>query len=157
MRQHEQATRYERHDLYKATELLPGYLYQTSKYHKKPTGARGVASQSGSCSRQLDELVSKLIVLFYKIERRRCLKVFEETGVNAWWIATNSAHVVATLPEKSTNLEGADFVGCYEAIKHMQLKKGLWKLQHKATAFWRKEKGLSTNTAVGIYISQSLE
>jgi hypothetical protein len=138
----------------KATDLLPGYLYQTSKYHKKPTGARGVASQSGSCSRQLDELVSMLIVLFYKLERRRCLKIFEDTGVNAWWIATNSAHVVATLPERAPNLEGADFVGCYDAIKHTQLKHELLRLQSKATAFWKRDKGMQSNTTVCIYIKR---
>ena len=137
---------------------LPGYLYETRKLHKKLPAGRGIASQSGSCIRYLDRMLDMGTQVVYKLLRRRSLRIYEQTGINPWWIVTNSKQVTTELPAQTPNLECADVVGAYDKIQHggrTGLKQGLASSIRKAITEWRHEHNVNPHSPLALYFKRT--
>ena len=110
-------------------QYLPSF-YWLPKLHKQPYGARFIAASSKCTTKPLSKLLTRCLNLIACHFEQYCGGIYSRTGVNCYWIISNSQQVLSTLSKinyfsVAKHFDTYDFSTLYTAIPHASLKHAL--------------------------------
>ena len=102
------------------------YLYWTPKLHKSPVKHRFIADSSKCNTKELSNLLTKILTVIKTRLEKYCRINTSHTGVNNLWILKNSTNLLSSLGHfgvhRVTSIQTFDFSTLYTSIPHDLLK-----------------------------------
>ena len=112
-------------ELSEEDKRLP-YIYWTPKMHKSPVKHRFIAGSSKCTTKQLSNLLTKMLTVIKTGLEKYCSIKTSRTGVNNMWILKNSINLLSSLGHlgvhRATSIQTFDFFILYTSIPHDLLK-----------------------------------
>ena len=105
-------------------------LYWLPKLHKNPYGSRFIAASCKCTTKPLSKLLTTCLSAVIKHFKEYCEGIVRNTGVNCFWIISNSLEVMDMLQRinvtrKAKCFDSYDFSTLYTSIPHDSLKYSL--------------------------------
>ena len=105
-------------------------MYWLPKLHKNPYGSRFIAASSKCTTKPSSRLLTTCLSAIIKHYKEYCEGIFWNTGVNCFWIVSNSLEVISMLQRMNATREAKsfdsyDFSTLYTSIPHDSLKHSL--------------------------------
>ena len=98
------------------------YLYWTPRLHKSPVKHRFIAGSSKCITKQLSNLLTKILTVIKTGLEEYCSINTSHTGVNNMWMLSNSTNLLSSLGHLGVHRATFDFSTLYTSIPHDLLK-----------------------------------
>ena len=108
-------------------------MYWLPKLHKDPYGSRFIAASNKCTTKPLSGLLTTCLSTVLNHFKEYCCGISRNTGINCFWIVTNSQHVLdmvhhTNMYSCAKHLDTYDFSTLYTSIPHDSLKHNIRKL-----------------------------